>query len=281
MFADKIYVINLPGRLDRKNICEEQAKKYNLDLNYVDAIDGRDLDLDLLLKEGIIDKVFYDPHGTCCTMGTYGCSMSHIKAWQQAYDDGVEVSLFLEDDFFVSPFIDYNQMLSQKDYIMDVDWDVLFLGKHRRFVKGYDINSLMVKTTEDWLDTEVATRKEDTGLEYWGAHAYLVRRKTIKYLLDNYIPVNMGADVWLQYKSRGNDLKIYTFRETFIWQKTSLMLHNISVQKDLTIQEVNALNDSDTFHNLNRNGKLKWVQMPTFSSSLSKGEFMWEFNIKG
>jgi hypothetical protein len=161
---------------------------------------------------------------------------------------------------------------------MGVNWDVLFLGKHKRYVKGEYINTLMVKTTEDWLDKPLYKRTDAEGIEFWGAHAYLVRRKTLKFLIDNYVPINMGVDVWLQYITKKGPLNILSLQETFVYQQSNLLMINMGTE--LSTHEMDNLTDSDTYQNHNRKGKFKWLQMPKFSISLNKGDYMWEFNLK-
>ena len=49
---DKIYVINLKKRLDRKN---QLIKDFpNIDFTFIEAIDGDELDLDILIKNKIM-----------------------------------------------------------------------------------------------------------------------------------------------------------------------------------------------------------------------------------
>jgi GR25 family glycosyltransferase involved in LPS biosynthesis len=280
MFADKIYTINLDIRQDRKIECIQQGRIHRFEQEFIRGVDGDTLNIPQLVKDGLLADHFLDPNGSNCTKGTYGCSFGHINAWKKAYDDSVEVALFLEDDFVISPFVDFDRMtIELKDYIMDCDWDILFLGKHKRYVLGDTINSLMVKTEEDWLDKPLATRDKTNGVEYWGAHAYLVRRETIKYLIDNYTPINMAVDIWLQYLTKKSLLKIYSLQETLVYQKSTLEM--IQMGRPLTTQDRDRIVDSDTFHNHNRRGKYRWIQMPKFSSSMSKEEFMWKFNIGG
>lgn len=280
MFVDKIYTINLEIRKDRKMACIRHANTFRFEQEFIKAVDGDTLNIPELLEEKIIDDHFLDPGGVNCTKGTYGCSLSHIKAWKKAYDDGAEVALFLEDDYVISPFVDVSYITrDMKNYIMNCDWDILFLGKNKRYVTGDTVNSLMVKTTEDWLSKPLKTRRVKENIDYWGAHAYLVRRDAIKYLIDNYTPINMAVDVWLQYLTRKGPLNIYTLQESLIYQQSTLkQLQNGNF---LTNKERNDMIDSDTYHNHNRKGKFRWIQVPRFSSSISQEEYMWRFNIRG
>ena len=63
---DKIYVINLKRRPDRKKAILEANPE--IDFTFIEAIDGKELNIDQLLSEGKINKSFFDPSGMV-TMG--------------------------------------------------------------------------------------------------------------------------------------------------------------------------------------------------------------------
>ena len=67
---DKIYVINLKRRLDRKTTLIKENP--NLDFTFIEAIDGKDLIQNKLLENNLINTSFYDPSG----MVTMGCTFS-------------------------------------------------------------------------------------------------------------------------------------------------------------------------------------------------------------
>ena len=75
---DKIYVINLKRRPDRKKAILEANPE--IDFTFIEAVDGKELNIDQLLSEGKINKSFFDPSGMV-TMGVYACALSHKKAW--------------------------------------------------------------------------------------------------------------------------------------------------------------------------------------------------------
>ena len=96
---DKIYVINLKRRLDRKTTLIKENP--NLDFTFIEAIDGKNLTQNELLENNLLNSSFYDPSGMV-TMGVFACALSHKKAWDQAILDGVNNALFLEDDIFLT-----------------------------------------------------------------------------------------------------------------------------------------------------------------------------------
>ena len=70
---NKIYCINLKSRTDKRNKIEEQAKKYNLDINYFDAVAKPDNPM-------------------------RGCLESHLEILKLAKRDNLDNVLILEDD---------------------------------------------------------------------------------------------------------------------------------------------------------------------------------------
>jgi GR25 family glycosyltransferase involved in LPS biosynthesis len=88
-----IYWINLKRSEDRRNYMIEEFNKYNItNHTRIDAIDGKELDIDL----------FNNEHNVCSkrkmTISEIGCSLSHIKAIKTAYDNKDEYAIIMEDD---------------------------------------------------------------------------------------------------------------------------------------------------------------------------------------
>ena len=223
---DKIYVINLKRRKDRK----EKLIKANpeIDFTFIEAIDGKQLDLNQMIQENKINHTFYDPSGMV-TMGIFACALSHKKAWDQALADGVENALFLEDDIYFKYSLIQNKSLSllYQDILAsaaDYDWDLIELGKKTEINHGLNLGKYFV----------LPRYKSNFN----GAHAYAVKRDTIKYLSDNCLPVDCAADVYIE--KTYNTHNRLTIRESIIRQ--------VSDNGD------NQTADSDTYYNDYREG---------------------------
>ena len=223
---DKIYVINLKRRSDRK---KELIKNFpNIDFTFIEAIDGEELNQEQLLYEKKIGTSFYDPTGMV-TMGIFACALSHKKAWDQALIDGVENALFLEDDVYLTtPFIEngiftplYQKIL---DEIKQYDWDLIHLGKKTPFQNGINVGKYLVIPRYN--------------SNHNGAHAYIATKEMIQVLSDTYLPIKYAADVYLEQFI--NDYNLFTLKESLIRQIS-----------DITDPQ-NA--DSDTYYNEYRDG---------------------------
>jgi hypothetical protein len=95
-FVDKIYCINLKHRVDRKLNIEKQAKKYNLDIEFYNAIKHQ--------------------------IGWKGCFQSQLNIIKDARKNNYSKILILEDDiqFLEKPDID--------ETTLPEDWEILYLG---------------------------------------------------------------------------------------------------------------------------------------------------------
>lgn len=220
---DKIYVINLKHRKDRK----EKLIKDNPGINFtfVEALYGKDLNVNQLIKEKKLNTSFFDPMGMV-TMNIFACALSHKKAWDQALADGVENALFLEDDiFFSSSFIDLNNKCFTplyKDILLEAnqyDWDILQLGKKTPYQNGIFVGKYFV----------VPRYRSNFN----GAHAYAVTRETLKTMSNQCLPIECAADVYLE--------KFYN-------------THNSLTLKESLIRQVSDVvdpqdSDSDTYYN--------------------------------
>ena len=60
MFGISTYVISLKGREDRRKTFDDNWKSY--DYEYVDFIDGDDLDIKKLIQDGVINDYFLSPY---------------------------------------------------------------------------------------------------------------------------------------------------------------------------------------------------------------------------
>ena len=216
---DKIYVINLAKRKDRK---ESLLKKFkDLDLTFIEAVDGKKLDIEQNLKDKIFNKTFYDPAGIC-TKGVYGCALSHKKAWDQAIEDNVETALFLEDDVKI---IESELQKYQSIYedLKLVEWDLVHLGKKKTEIYGINVSKHLTVPR--------------FNSNHNGAHAYVCTKSFIKTLSDNYLPIRYAADVYLEQFYKTHNL--FTLRKSLFMQDTD----NLDPSKS----------DSDTFYNEIRN----------------------------
>lgn len=98
----KTLVINLERAVERKKHMMEQLNNFPfLDVEFISAVDGRQLSLDranLLFDQ----SSFYELYNRKPLLGEIGCTLSHIKCYQKLIDSNERAVLILEDDTFLS-----------------------------------------------------------------------------------------------------------------------------------------------------------------------------------
>jgi len=233
---DKVYVISLPRRLDRR---ERVNRLLNgIDFEFVDAIDGyKDIDIQELIETEELSTEFKDPVGLI-TKGIVGCALSHKKAWKRFLDSKQDISaVFFEDDFTMTTDIFrqppgqeitkessytqyYTELLDEINIIED--WDVIFLGKKKLKYNGERVTDKIVSPI--------------FGKSGWGAHSYVLNRKSAKKLLDLYSPIDYAVDVFLETN------KCYSVNPSLFRQESDSLLYGKYKINDTEI-------DSDTFNN--------------------------------
>ncbi|CAG8610252.1 17686_t:CDS:2 [Funneliformis caledonium] len=77
LFFDRIYVINIERRTDRRERMTKMLNQLNLDYKFVSAIDSSSSEVD----------VYYKQHNGYLTRGAIACWLSHLKVYQSIFDD--------------------------------------------------------------------------------------------------------------------------------------------------------------------------------------------------
>jgi len=233
---DKVYVISLQKRQDRR---ERVNRLLNgIDFEFVDSIDGyKDIDIQELIETEELSTEFKDPVGLI-TKGIVGCALSHKKAWKRFVDSKKDISaVFFEDDFTMtadifrqppgqevtkeSSYTQYYTELLDEINIVE-DWDVIFLGKKKLIYDGERVTDKIVRPV--------------FGKSGWGAHSYVLNRKSAKKLLDLYSPIDYAVDVFLETN------KCYSVNPSLFRQESDSLLYGKYKINDTEI-------DSDTFNN--------------------------------
>lgn len=169
MKIEKIFVINLPHRQDRKreSILEFESIK-NYDYEFIDAVNWNDLSDDYL--EDCVNRDY--KHRTKDKRAQYGnvaCGLSHLKIYDYIlnnYGKGSDKAfIILEDDFHIKnprTFLDkVNEVLTITN-----DWNIIYLGglkntngdKREPFLPGvekvisvWNSHAYIIKNDPDWI----------------------------------------------------------------------------------------------------------------------------------
>ncbi|NGY06735.1 glycosyltransferase family 25 protein [Solimonas terrae] len=85
------FVINLPGSVERRATMDRQLAGLGLEVEFVDALDGRRLDRrEHPTASGLLDAEL-------------GCYLSHLAVWRRLIASGRDCAIVLEDDAVVAP----------------------------------------------------------------------------------------------------------------------------------------------------------------------------------
>lgn len=109
---DQVYIVNLPERTDRRMKWEKQSDQLgNLrdKVIFFSAIDGKSINNTTNLKDGEL-----------------GCSLSHLKIWEDAKKNGHKIILVMEDDVILKDGFDLALQELLKDIPEDFDWCYLY-----------------------------------------------------------------------------------------------------------------------------------------------------------
>ena len=252
---DRILTISLPTRFDRKEKFNQRFGKLNF--SYVEGVSGSDIDIPKLISEGIVNKEFYDTFGAI-NKNVIACSLSHLKCWEIFQNSKIETCLIFEDDavftqniFMSSTDVDTNEVIIEPskfwnemmNQLNDLDWDIVFLGKKKKYVDGIDKTPLFCEPF--W----------SAGL--FGAHSYLLNKKNINKIVQGYKPVKYPADIYLDVLIE--DMNVYALKESLFRQETDIYLHDT-----IDLKKV----DSDTFHNENRKSNFTKVKVDSTVESV-------------
>ena len=145
-----IYIINLKRIPERKLQMQRQLDAFNLDYQFVEAIDKYDLRSQeyraavarqLNIEEHKIESMYERHEGARCA-----CSLSHIKVFNLIIENNIPLACILEDDARLLPSFAKILIASQ-----EVSWDLLLLSsqasvvgrimkKCLNFIKGENFN---------------------------------------------------------------------------------------------------------------------------------------------
>lgn len=198
-----IFIINLKTRLNKKRKTQIQLKNNNLTGTFIEAFDGRYIDVNNLKKKDIVGDY---PNYRQLRRGEIGCYLSHLKCWDLILKTGKPYGLVLEDDVvFANDFRSkFNDVFS---HIKDKPWDIIQLG--RRCKQG-------------WFDkdcTEGTYIYNDAfypSVVGYGAFAYIIKPEAINKLLKNIFPISRPIDVVVPEEHEKGNIKTIVFLEDLI-----------------------------------------------------------------
>ena len=109
---DKIFIVNLPERIDRR-------KEISSELDWIGASNHA--------KVEIFPAVKPTEPGGFPSIGARGCFMSHLSILKRARDSGMQRILIMEDDLMFSSYLKKNQQ-ALAQHLKGNAYDIAYLG---------------------------------------------------------------------------------------------------------------------------------------------------------
>ena len=134
-----IYVINLNRTPERKLYIQRQLDTFNLNYEFVEAIDKYDLRSKtkraIIFNELGINKTIMEFMDDVCSkeqqyLGKLACVLSHIKVYNLMIENNIPHACVLEDDTYLLPYFPRILMAAQ-----EIPWDMLMLSSQSSQVR--------------------------------------------------------------------------------------------------------------------------------------------------
>lgn len=126
MKFDRAFLITLKSSTKRSMRFNSMAAKAGLSYETFYGIDGSAVNYEKLKEEGYLAEDF-----ELRMAGSLGCLLSHVKVWEEIYnDENCDIGLIFEDDALLPK--DFMKKFNNIDWSeLPDDWDMLWLGWHK------------------------------------------------------------------------------------------------------------------------------------------------------
>ena len=193
---NKIFVISLSYRLDRRKAVKELFEKRKLNFYFFDAFH--------LNSYNDLNQYFTRQSLKYLSHGSLGCAFSHMKLLEQisTYHDN-EYFIIFEDDILLNE--NFKLKLNSLIDNYPIDADMFFLGTRNERKRDYKFrcNYGYNKTYNSRL----------------GAYAYILNPKNAKKIIELIKPMNLlcgGIDTAIGKLIRQNKIKAYQFEQSIV-----------------------------------------------------------------
>ncbi|XP_031622692.1 glycosyltransferase 25 family member [Contarinia nasturtii] len=217
MSLDKIFMINLLRRPERRIKMERSFKELGLNVEHVAAVDGKKLTQEYLDEIGVKYLPGYsDPfHNRPMTKGEIGCFLSHFMVWEKQVAQNLQEVLVLEDDIRFEPYFKQRAMHLLDEARKIGGWDLIYFGRKR-----------LLKKNEMWVDG--SDYLVHASYSYWTL-GYVLSLEGAKKLLaakplENLIPVDEFLPVMFNQHQNETWKSAFPNRNLVAWSAAPLLL---------------------------------------------------------
>lgn len=198
-------VISLIRSQDRREVIASRLRELNLDFEFIDAVDGKELNTATIQVIQNAQRATRD-YGRTIGATEIACAMSHTKAYESLLASDAAGSIILEDDAIIDPkFKGFVAWLLNAEAITRGLW---LLGG------GEYVEKQVVK---NYFDFAICAHQASAEGKNWGkvyqitkcfdhlarACGYFIDRQTAQTLLQNNAPPVALADDWPYFIQQG------------------------------------------------------------------------------
>lgn len=179
----KSYIIRLKdNKISEKyaNECVGQAKIFDIDIEYFDAINGNDYPAHL--KRLNISPRYRFKKGRA---GVFGCFLSHYYLWKKCSEDNTSFVILEHDGYFIRPLPD--NILDQFTDVLKLDGLDPYKKTYQSLIEEEKNKSLTIEKYHNL--TAKNLEKNQTGNYMKGAYSYIIKPHAAKRIVD-WITVN-------------------------------------------------------------------------------------------
>lgn len=246
-----IYIVSLKQDIKRREIISKKLKNLDLKFSFIDAVYGKELSNEILdsirskSKGKILDR------GFLASSGEVGCTLSHIKAYENILRNNLSWTCVLEDDvilderfkIFINTF---------RDSFMDPK-NLYLLGGQNVFS---EVNIIKSFKNNIMIGGQKFSRTIESEQFIYGACCYLISYDLAKKLVQLFESSFILADDW-NYLSEKNiiseiylsrfvdhpsDLYASHLQEERVLAGASKQADNICIKKSFTERVKGAIN---------------------------------------
>jgi GR25 family glycosyltransferase involved in LPS biosynthesis len=193
------YVITMKNPERMENI-QKQQNKLNKLVQIVDAVVGKDLDLDALDNFRPLANHFSEVHSVM--KREVGCYLSHMKVYDMIRAKGSPgYSVIFEDDFDIQPNFKEKFKKTLKE-LEGRDFDILMVGIYNGDGGDHVVGDVY----------EIPRDKNDV----YGTHACVIKNKNIQKILDNLKTIEHLIDCSIYEKAKSGELTVYATIPTLV-----------------------------------------------------------------
>ena len=186
----KIFVVNLKQAVDRKKHMEKQLGAMNLSYEFIEAVDGRELDDEALVERSNLG--FYRQHPSWDTRGKgiIGCALSHQNIYKKIVKRKIPRVLILEDDIHITK--DMPMLLRKINKMRNIEKNELILFDAMSIGEKVRLSSF----NRRGIGKTFSLLYPINFNNLWNGSAYSISYESAAAFLDAYPKVERVPDAW-------------------------------------------------------------------------------------